>query len=851
MSTTQQVTTKTIRGHIKRLFNNCPKPDGWFGCFFRIEGTTTDIKLTGVFSKNSYPGIELRSGMKLECECEENNGEYRAVLITPINKMDLMKYLSSSSFPGVGQKLAEKLCINFGDNVLSVIENEPDKLKAIGISDAKIKILQAGVSDRSIENQLRKWIPCLSDKMLRYIVDEYKTAAKAILLSNPYQMIERFANKGIRMTFMDVDKIACAIGFAYDDKRRLDACIEHTVKTITEESGDSYICLSNDEEYRQFVSGFMKYVCQGHKYPMLPYSRIPEVLSEAKSVQVVTIDDCTLLYLKSDYYAEVNSAEILSGLLNTKPLVTAAESKLSILVDIYSVKFNQDLDDIQKQAVIQTFLNRVHILTGGPGTGKTSVLNCILWIYDYLVSHSRRDKFELYLMAPTGKACRRMMDCISDVFHECVKTVDSWLLDKCCVNDKTGKVTPGLVVCEESSMLGLRKLHHMLKKFKNCQILFVGDVDQLPSIDKGQVLKDLCDCTMIPKTVLLHCYRQGGKKLLVDNAKVVNQGMVDVRQNWSYLDESFMLYTHWDNHLVNAGYEKAYEDALISRYQYYRDKGLLASDICILCPMRKNVQGVYSLNLRLQAMYNPLDYGGPIPENGFSTFTKKGHPISGTVYPHYKAADGQSQVADNRTQLRVGDRVINTTNHHDWSYVKWYADGTGDVGTGCCNGDVGTIISYHVSNSADTDDDTLKPYVKIRMDDGREFEVDSEQLLDFELAYALTIHKSQGSEYEAILLSMPWPKVDENLYMLRQNRFWKKFLTRNLLYTAITRATNTVEIFGAYEILDFCIENELPARNSLLQYRIQQRYSYCTVEGRLEQIKERESVPVVSDLDED
>lgn len=764
--------TTVVKGKIERLYNNCPKPDGWFGCFFKIDGTNDTIPMTG------KTDVHVRNGMSLRVTCIETtkNGklELNALDVERLisGKNAIVKYLSGPDFKGIGLSAATKVYDTFGSKSLDVIEHNTDWLKQCNLSDKQIQILYKGVMDRSVGGKLRKAFPILvqKPKLIKELGEVYGDKAVQVLQKRPYATIYECEH----MTFEIADDIALQSGIPAHDKSRILEGLQYVICNMFKNIGHVYVNVS-DYNTRYGI------VCETIKKLKNTVSAglVENAFRDIYVMPMVAlIQDGSnyLLYTKDLYYAEKNTAELISKLTNSKSICNASLADITNYMDEYEDKSGMQLDMDQRIAVVKLLGNRLSIIKGGPGCGKTTVVECALYCFTKISNK------EPILAAPTGRAARRLTESTSSskLFSYKAETIMRQLVlaDSGASSNKRfrQRFKNTLIVIDECSMIGLMTASKMLDLYKGSQIVLVGDVNQLPSIETGQFFRDLCESGKVPMTELSVCYRAQGGKVLIENAKKINDGVM--------LEDLDMLPNNFEFH--EFSYDSVqYQDFIVATYLNYLKSGLDISEICALSPTHNGLAGVNELNGVLQDKINPID----VNANPYDC----GYEIKNSYYRINK---------DKFTRFRVGDRVIQTENVNDAEYRIFDSKGKCiGVATGLYNGDCGVILKYTL------DDEN---YATVRMDDGRVFEILDSDLDALELAYAMTVHKSQGCEYSAVIFSAQ-PSLIYEWFILNN------FTTRNLFYTAVTRAKRYVSIIGSKESVNKCIEIPVRKRNSKLQ----------------------------------
>ena len=739
---------KTVKGYVEEIiFRNID--NGY--CVLLINAGNNLVTAVGVF-----PPVEEGEYLEMQGEHVVNNkfGEQFNVseckIVQPDSVESIYRYLSSGLFYGVGEVTAKNIVNTFGARALEYIEKDPVKLsqvkglslkKAMAINEAFIVHKEQQATILYLQN---------FDISLNLALKIYKTygdGTKRIIEKNPYQMVEDVDGVG----FITADKIALKMGFDQYSRFRITAGIGHVLQEGASKNGHTYlerrevvseVCRllkMNEEEYRYMVDGI--------------------ILDNVVMGKIVIIEEdgeeCVMLTRM--YENENGIARCLADML-----VSAEEIDLNIDADIDEYQKSKDitLHENQIEAIKNCVKYGVNVITGGPGTGKTTIINCILTIL-------KKQYMRTVLCAPTGRASKRL----AEATGEDAKTIHR-LLDL----DFTGgkghftynedtKLDADVVVVDEVSMCDEYVFYALIRAIKRGgRLILVGDKDQLPSVGAGNILSDIIASGLVPVNYLTYIYRQSDDSLIISNAHKVNEGKMPTIDNKS---KDFFVDAQTDT----ADMLKNCIDLVTKRLPSFSK--LAPKDIQVLCPMKKGVIGVENINIEMQKALNPPD-------------SSKGELRAGANI------------------FRVGDKVIHTVNNYQ---MEWLSP-DGLSGTGVFNGDIGYI--KEVNKSA--------PSLKVEFDDGKIATYKQENLDEIALAYAISIHKSQGSEFPAVIIMVSGG-----------NPF---LMTRNLLYTAITRAKQIVVIEGSKESLAKMVKNDYTAkRNTLLTQFLKENCKRAGVEG--------------------
>ena len=620
----------------------------------------------------------------------------------PSTSDSILKYLSSGTVKGIGRATAKRLVEAFGENTLEVMQNEPERLEQIkGISKEKAMAICAEIRKSFGMREVMIYLEKYRVSTMEAVRVWKALGAESIKLieQNPYILCEN----SVGIPFDRADYIAAALEKPCDDVFRIRAGIIHVIRY---NSGNGHTCLPK-EKLIEVSSQFMK----------LDSSLVTDVLEEMisdGSLNRDEIDGSEFVFIPSLYRSETFSAARLSMMLKFPPeKITGVE----LALERFEKKQGISYAALQRKAIIEALSGGLLILTGGPGTGKTTTLNAIIELY-------KQSGIQVALAAPTGRAAQRMSEvtgCEAKTIHRLLEV--EWDKNDVPVFKKNERnlLDCDALILDELSMVDVSLFEGVMRALPlGCRLIMVGDSDQLPSVGPGNVLGDLISSGMIPVVQLTEIFRQSMKSLIVTNAhRIVRGEMPEI----SRTDSDFFFMSCADKEKLASVIVELCSQRLPSTYNYSP-----FDDIQVLCPGRKGELGVTELNKRLQQVLNP-------PKS-------KSEEIAMPVYT-----------------LRKGDKVMQTRNNYDLLWTK----SDGSEGAGVFNGDIGVIEEI---------DRALRAAV-VRFDD-KLVMYDEEALLKLELAYATTVHKSQGNEFNAVIIPMYYGPPQ--LYY------------RNLLYTAVTRA---------------------------------------------------------------
>ncbi len=650
----------------------------------------------------------------------------------PEDSLAMERYLGSGAIRGIGAALAARIVRRFGDDTLRIVEEEPERLAEVkGISEKKAREIAAQVTEKAEMRRAMMFLQKygISLNLGAKIYQKYKDSVYTVLQENPYRLAEDISGVGFRTA----DEIAARIGIHTDSDYRIRSGMLYTLLQAT---GEGHTYLPKEllfQRASQLLEVDASYM-EKHLMDLALDRKL--ILKEYHGV--------TAVYPSQYYYLELNTARMLRELNILCPedealvrrRITSIEKETGII-----------LDDVQKKAVTEAAGHGLFILTGGPGTGKTTTINAIIRFFE-------GEGAELRLAAPTGRAAKRMTETTgfeAQTLHRLLEITgmpeDERENQAAHFERNAGNpLEADVIIVDEMSMVDIHLMHSLLLAVTaGTRLILVGDENQLPSVGPGNVLHDIIHCGQFPVVELTKIFRQASESDIVVNAHRINRGEAVPLDNKS---RDFFFLKRYDADVIIRVVIALIREKL-PRYVDARP-----FDIQVLTPMRKGLLGVERLNRILQQYLNP-----PSPE-------KK-----------------EREAGDNL--FREGDKVMQTKNNYQ---LEWEIRGRYGIpvekGVGVFNGDTGILKS--INEFSET--------AEVEFEDGRFAEYSFKQLDELDPAYAITIHKSQGSEYPAVvipLLSGP-----------------KMLLNRNLLYTAVTRARKCVTIVGSEGTFGEMILNE-------------------------------------------
>lgn len=670
----------------------------------------------------------------------------------PEDALAMERYLGSGAIKGIGAALAARIVRRFGDDTMRIVEEEPERLAEIkGISEKKAMEIAEQMTEKADMRRAMIFLQKygISLNLGAKIYQKYGQTVYGVLQENPYRLAEDISGVGFRIA----DEIASRIGIHTDSDYRIRSGMLYT---LLQASGEGHIYLPKEELFSR-ASGLLgvdSSYMEKHLMDMVVDRKL--ILKET--------EDGAVVYPTRYYYLELNSARMLCEL---NILCPEDEEMMEKRINRIEKETGTRLDEMQKQAVAAAASHGLFILTGGPGTGKTTTINTIIRYFE-------EEGAELRLAAPTGRAAKRMTEATgyeAQTIHRLLE------LNGMPEEEQEGRAVhfdrnsenpleADVIIIDEMSMVDIALMHSLLLAVTaGTRLILVGDENQLPSVGPGNVLRDIIRSGCFPVVELKKIFRQASESDIVVNAHKINRGEQVTINNKS---RDFFFLKRYDADIIIRVVIALIQEKL-PRYVDAKPY-----EIQVLTPMRKGLLGVERLNQILQRYLNPPNEKKKEKEIGQRLF-------------------------------REGDKVMQVKNNYqlEWEILGRYKIPV-DKGVGVFNGDTG--IMTEINEFAET--------ATVEFEDGRQAEYSFKQLEELELAYAVTIHKSQGSEYPAVILPiLSGPRM---------------LMNRNLLYTAVTRARKCVTVVGSETTFAEMIRNE----------KQQQRYS--SLDRRIRELDESE-----------
>ena len=648
----------------------------------------------------------------------------------PEDKESIERYLGSGAIKGIGAKLAARIVAKFGKDTFHIIDDEPERLAEVkGISERKARELAEQIENK---RSMRKVMIYLQDlgittNLAVKIYEHYGSKVYKIIEENPYQLADTIEGVGFRTA----DEIAARSGIKTDSDFRIHSGVFYTLNQSVQEG---HVYLPEDVLVRKASKLLGVELENIEKYLM-------DLCIEHKVV-IKEEDNIRKIYPATYYYMELNSARMLDELnIHCGMPEDMMEKRLRKIEE----SENLVLDDMQHRAVIESIKHGLCILTGGPGTGKTTTINTMIKFF-------QSENMDVLLAAPTGRAAKRMTEATgyeAQTIHRLLEVSGNPKAEGSVngfMRNRSNPLECDAIIIDEMSMVDLTLMHALLcAVVPGTRLILVGDVNQLPSVGPGCVLKDIIASNKFPVVTLTRIFRQAGESDIIVNAHKINNGeSVDL---YKKSNDFFFLKRDTADEIIGV-------IVLLMTKNLPKFLKIKPTDIQVLTPTRKGLLGVERLNEVLQHYLNP-------------------------------AADNKAEKVFGDKKFRVGDKVMQTKNNYqlEWEIQTKYGIPV-DGGLGVFNGDMGIVTKV----------DNYRNTVEVEFDEKKKVVYTNEDLDELELAYAITVHKAQGSEYPAVL--MPLLSGPRMLF------------NRNLLYTGVTRAKRCLTVIGSENTFQEMIQNK-------------------------------------------
>ncbi|MBR1883648.1 MAG: ATP-dependent RecD-like DNA helicase [Clostridia bacterium] len=685
-----------------------------------IKSSSSITAVGETFEIEAGDEVELEGNYTTHKDYGQQFSFKTCVKIMPKDSVALIQYIADN-VKGIGKKTAKNIVNMFGEDVKDVIRFSPNRLLEVqGMNEEKIEVL-----NDFFTNEWEKWNAVeylasfgVSSLTASRIFDVLKEETITIVKENPYSLLEFVRT----LDFKTIDMVGLNQGIAIDNKSRIRYGILHFLNVITE---FGHTCI--DEEF------FKKYACENLRVDLDVIESGIASLRMSEDIYISEIDGKNYIFRKALYLAEQNIASHVA--MHAKQIMPKVnyEKKLNEVKNTIGIT----LSEKQKEATINALSNSISVITGGPGTGKTTIIKCIIEVLTSM-------KKSYVLTAPTGRAAKRISETTSKqakTMHRLleISKIDDRDLDTF-LNYIVKTIEAEVVIVDEASMIDTLMMNNLFKAIKpTTQVILVGDVNQLPSVGPGNVLKDIIDSNVVVTTELNEIYRQSKESSIIVNAHRVNSGLYPEFQSKDS-DLYFIKSESMDEALGEI-------TSLVSyRLSNFANINPML-DLQVLTPTKKTDLGTINLNKVLQNILNPKKDESKCKE------------IAGK-------------------EFRQGDKVMQIINNYDKEFVQGV-----EMGAGIYNGDIGYVTNI----------DNMLEKLTVLFEDGKEIDYDFKELDQLELAYAITVHKSQGSEYDYVILPI--------------YSGYPKLFTRNLLYTAMTRAKKMLIIIGNRNMVNYMVDN--------------------------------------------
>jgi exodeoxyribonuclease V alpha subunit len=735
---------ETIQGYVEKIvYRN--QENGY--TVLSLTGEDDDITCVGSFPFiNEGEYVELH-GNYISHQIYGDQFQVQSYEIKePEDMMSMERYLGSGAIKGIGVALAARIVRKFKEDTFRIIEQEPERLAEVkGISIAKAQEIGTQFEDKKEMRDAMLFLQKygITNNLAVKIYKQYGSNMYEVIKENPYKLADDISGVGFRIA----DEIAGKVGIGADAEFRIKAGVLYVLLQASQ-SGNVYLPMDS-------------LISKTAQMLIIEPEKIEKHIMDMmidKRVVIKELDNMKVVYSSYFYYSELNVARMLHD-LNEQYDIGVTE----IIGRVKNIekRENIELDEMQRDAVVEAVRNGVLVITGGPGTGKTTTINTIIKFFE-------AEGLDFLLAAPTGRAAKRMSETTgyeAQTIHRLLELTGAPDDSGTRLNFERNEENPleaDAIIIDEMSMVDISLMNALLRAITvGTRLILVGDVNQLPSVGPGNVLKDIINSNAFHVVKLNKIFRQATESDIIVNAHKINNGEAITLDNKS--KDFFMLKR--DDVMVII-------QVMLTLIKYKMPKYVNAKpyDIQVLTPMRKGELGVERLNQVLQMYLNPAETG------------KREKEISGRIF-------------------REGDKVMQIKNNYQ---IEWECKSqfglSFEKGTGVFNGDTGIIKEINL----------FSEIITVVFDEIRYVEYSFQQADELELAYAITIHKSQGSEYPAVIIPvLSGPKM---------------LLHRNLLYTAVTRAKSCVTLVGSSSVVQSMIDN------------VSEQERYTSLDTRLKEI---------------
>ncbi len=735
---------------VKVIFVICAKTNGFYIAKAKMSkplNGTRDVTIKGTYAGTMTEGdVYVLSGNWVSDPRYGKQFSFtHATEVMPSDEAGMVEYLKKRKIKGIKGEMAERIVRKFGKDTMDVIENHPEKLLQVhGIGKKRVEAIRQAGKDNRDRKELALFLEqhAINSGIAGAIVEKYKSESLSVVKNRPYEMIGNVA----RMGFQTVDNIALNIGYTRDCDMRLEAGLAYALSGA-QVQGHCY--LPREELLKQTVRTLRAGTPR----------QVEKCLDkQLKDNALVEEDGC--VYLPQMYFSEMAVANKLKRMSRETEMSRYDEEAYRAAKEEAEASGTR-FDEQQLMAVRQSFLSQVMVVTGGPGTGKTTVCKTIVRAHQHRTDRSseNRKSADILLAAPTGRAAKRMEQAIglpASTIHRLLEYGPYGF-----VRNDDYPLEGKLLIVDESSMIDLMLIYALMKAVPDTMhVIFVGDVDQLPSVGAGNVLRDVILSNSVPVVRLQTVHRQDEHSLIVGNAHAINRGAAnELKFNNLDPEAGFYFQKMPKTEHTEADAKKAAEVVIKLVTEYLPKKQYAQEDIQVLAPMKNGPCGVIELNRLLQHKLNPQKV-------------------------KYRYGD---------TEFRLHDRVMQIKNNYRIPIKDEDEDATRAV----FNGDIGRIRGINFEDR----------YLMVDFEEGFTALYDFSQLDQLTLAYACTIHKSQGSEYPVVVM----PVMECHHIMMQ----------RNLIYTGVTRAKKEVYIVGQLSAFQTALKNDhVQKRNTLLKEKL-------------------------------